>query len=39
MEEMLNIDCGEWHEVAEDYPVEMEVIREMMIEAEWEVCA
>lgn len=38
MSDSLRVDCTEWREVAELFPVEMEVIMEMMIEAEFEVC-
>lgn len=38
MSEALNIDCAEWRELTEVFPVEMEVIMEMLIEAEFEVC-
>ena len=34
----LNIDCAELRELAEENPAEMEVIVEMMIEAEEELC-
>ncbi len=36
--EMLKPDCAEWREVAEENPSEMEVVVEMMIEAEEELC-
>ena len=38
MIDTLKITCAEWRQVAEEYPVEMEVIMEMMIEAEVEIC-
>jgi hypothetical protein len=38
MSNSLNIKCTEWREVAEIFPTEMEVIMEMMIEAEIEIC-
>ncbi len=38
MNDVLRVDCAEWREVAEVFPVEMEVIMDMMIEAEFEVC-
>ena len=38
MSDILNVDCNEWREVAEIFPAEMEVIMEMMIEAEFEIC-
>jgi len=34
----LNIECSEWQELSESFPLEMEVIVEMMIEAEEEIC-
>lgn len=36
--EMLEMQCAEWREVAEENPDEMEVVVEMMIEAEEELC-
>ena len=38
MSNNLNIDCEEWREIACDYPTEMEVIVEMMIECDEELC-
>ncbi len=38
MSDALKIDCAEWRELAEVFPLEMEVIMEMLIEAEFEVC-
>ncbi len=38
MSNLLNIDCEEWREVASDYPTQMEVIVEMMIESDEELC-
>ena len=38
MNNILNVDCEEWREIASDYPVEMEVIVEMMIESDEELC-
>ncbi len=37
-DEMLKVDCAEWREVADENPSEMEVVVEMMIEAEEELC-
>jgi hypothetical protein len=37
-EEVLKLDCAEWREVAGENPSEMEVVIEMMIEAEEELC-
>ncbi|MES9965917.1 MAG: hypothetical protein ABW082_09705 [Sedimenticola sp.] len=37
-EDALKVDCAEWREVVEIFPSEMEVIMEMMIEADWEIC-
>ena len=34
----LQIDCAELRELAEEHPQEMEIIVEMMIEAEEELC-
>ena len=34
MKDMLTVNCEEWREIAESYPEEMEVIIEMMMEAE-----
>ena len=39
MNDILKVDCAEWREVAEIFPTEMEVIMEMMIESEFEVCS
>lgn len=39
MNDILKVDCAEWREVAEVFPTEMEVIMEMMIESEFEVCS
>ncbi len=36
--EMLKLDCDEWREVAGENPAEMEIVVEMMIEAEEELC-
>lgn len=38
MDNILNINCEEWREIASDYPTEMEVIVEMMIESGEELC-
>ena len=38
MSNILNLDCEKWREVASDYPAEMEVIIEMMIESDEELC-
>jgi hypothetical protein len=37
--EFLTIECAVWREEAEAHPAEMEVIMEMMIEAEAEICS
>ena len=34
----LTISCEEWRELSDAYPREMEVIMEMMIEAEADLC-
>ena len=36
--QMLELDCAEWREVAAESPAEMEVVVEMMIAAEEDVC-
>lgn len=38
MNNMLAVNCEEWREIAESYPEEMEVIIEMMIEADEQIC-
>ena len=38
MNNMLAVNCDEWREIAEPYPEEMEVIIEMMIEADEQIC-
>jgi len=38
MNDILHIDCEEWREVAADFPTQMEVIVEMMIESDEELC-
>lgn len=38
MSDFLSIDCSEWQILAEQYPLEMELIMEMMIEAEADIC-
>ena len=37
-DEILKLDCTEWREVAGESPSEMEVVIEMMIEAEEDLC-
>lgn len=39
MNDGLKVDCAEWREIAEIFPTEMEVIMEMMIESEFEICS
>jgi hypothetical protein len=39
MSDFLRIECSEWQVLAEQYPLEMEVIMTMMIEAEADICA
>jgi hypothetical protein len=34
----LHISCEEWRNLSETFPAEMEVILEMMIEADAELC-
>lgn len=38
MSEMLAVNCEEWRAIAESNPEEMEVIIEMMIEADQQIC-
>ena len=38
MNEMLRIRCDDWREIAEENMEEAEVIMEMMIEADEEIC-
>ena len=38
MNDMLRIVCEDWREIVEDNMAEAEIIMEMMIEAEEEVC-
>lgn len=38
MNHALEPSCDEWRDAAEDHPQEMEVIMEMMIEADAEIC-
>ncbi len=38
-EEMLQVNCESWREVAEENPQEMEIVMELMIEADEELCA
>ena len=38
MTEMLQIHCDDWREIAEENMAEAEVIMEMMIEADEEIC-
>ena len=38
MNDAMRIDCQEWRDLSELFPVEMEVITEMMIEADEDVC-
>lgn len=37
-EDTLKLDCAEWRAVAGENPSEMEVVIEMMIDAEEELC-
>jgi hypothetical protein len=36
--DFLSMSCDEWRELADAFPVEMEIITEMLIEAEAEIC-
>jgi len=38
VDDLLNIDCADWREISELFPEEMEIITEMMIEAEADLC-
>jgi hypothetical protein len=38
MNEMLQIRCNDWREIAEENMAEAEVIIEMMIEADEDIC-
>jgi hypothetical protein len=38
MADPMRIDCQEWRDLSEEFPAEMEVITEMMIDADEEVC-
>jgi len=37
--DFLRITCDEWRELSEIYPREMEIIMDMMIEAEADLCS
>ena len=36
--DFLSISCEEWRELSDAFPLEMEVITEMLIEAEADIC-
>lgn len=38
MNSFLLLDCEQWREMSDLFPVEMEVITEMLIEADEELC-
>ena len=38
MNSVLAVNCDEWREISESTPEEMEVIIEMMIEADEQIC-
>lgn len=38
MTDLMHVDCEQWRILSEHFPVEMEVIMEMMIESEEELC-
>jgi hypothetical protein len=38
MNDFLRIDCDEWRRLSDEFPFEMQVIMEMMIDAEEELC-
>ena len=37
--DFLSVSCDEWRELSDAFPVEMEVITEMMIEADADLCS
>jgi hypothetical protein len=39
MSSFLSITCEQWRQLSEAYPAEMEVIMDMMIEAEIDLCS
>jgi hypothetical protein len=38
MTDFLQLDCQEWRDLSESFPVEMEIITEMMIESDEDLC-
>ena len=36
--DFLSLSCDEWRDLSDAYPAEMEVITEMLIDAEAEIC-
>jgi hypothetical protein len=38
MSDFLHVDCDQWRDLSEVFPAEMEVIMEMLIEADEELC-
>ena len=38
MNDFMQIDCEQWRELSDLFPAEMEVIMEMLIEADEELC-
>ena len=38
MSNVLELNCADWREVAEQHPEEMAVVVEMMIDADEEIC-
>ena len=38
MTDILRVDCDDWRNLCELFPAEMEIVTEMMIEAEVELC-
>jgi hypothetical protein len=39
MSDFLQLDCQEWRDLSDAFPLEMEVITEMLIESEEELCS
>lgn len=38
MSDSLSVSCDEWRDLCEQFPVEMEFVKEMLTEAEEELC-
>jgi len=39
MVDFLRLDCEEWRNLSETFPAEMEIITEMMIDSDEELCS